>query len=47
MSSKLHGFRVVALVISGIAAAPVACAERTDDASSSAAAQTQVDGGAL
>jgi hypothetical protein len=45
MSSKSRGFRVVALVISGIAAAAVACAERTDDASSSAAAQTQVDGG--
>jgi hypothetical protein len=45
MSAKSRGFRVVAVVISGIAAAAVACAERTDDASSSAAAQTQVDGG--
>jgi hypothetical protein len=45
MSSKSRSLVVTALVVSGISAAVVACAERTDDASSSAAAQTQVDGG--
>jgi hypothetical protein len=45
MNSKSRSFLVTALVVSGIAFAAVACAERTDDESSSAAAQTQVDGG--
>jgi hypothetical protein len=39
MSSKSRGYRVVAVVIAGIAAAAVACAERTDDESSSSEAQ--------